>query len=117
MAAHLGGGNLHDFRGLFDREPAEKTQFHQSRLSSHTSLYDPSFVAAARSAAHTFERFGTASADAAHRGLALLYRQLQQQAATLAYLDAIKALAIATAAMLLLLPFTRRPPAGAPAGH
>jgi len=97
---------------------ARRSQFHQSRLASHTSLYDPGFVAAARSAAHVFERFGTASADAAHRGLALLYRQLQQQAATLAYLDAIKALAIATAAMLLLLPFTRRvQPGAAPAAH
>jgi len=52
------------------------------------------------------------------RALALLYRQLIAQAATLAYLDAIKALALATAAMIVLLPFTRRPPAGAaPGGH
>jgi DHA2 family multidrug resistance protein len=97
---------------------ARRSQFHQSRLASHTSLYDPTFAAAVKSAAHTFTRLGAASADATHRGLALLYRQLQQQAATLAYLDAIKALALATAAMLVLLPFTRRPPAGAaPGGH
>jgi DHA2 family multidrug resistance protein len=96
---------------------ARRSQFHQSRLASHTSLYDPSFASAAKSAARALSRFGAASSDAAHRGLALLYRQLQQQAATLAYLDAIKVLAVVTAAMLVLLPFTRRPTAGAPAGH
>jgi DHA2 family multidrug resistance protein len=96
---------------------ARRSQFHQARLVSHTSNYDPNFVAAAKSAAHAVSRFGSASSDAAHRGMALLYRQLQQQAATLAFIDTIKILGLATAAMILLLPLTRRPAGGAPAAH
>jgi hypothetical protein len=50
--------------------------------------------------------------------MALLYRQLLAQAATLAYLDAVRVLGLATAAMIVLLFFTRKPPVGAtPAAH
>jgi DHA2 family multidrug resistance protein len=96
---------------------ARRSQFHQSRLASHTSLYDPDFAAAAKGAARALVHAGVSSAEATQRAFALLYRQLIAQAATLAYLDAIKALALATAAMIVLLPFTRRPVGAAPGGH
>jgi DHA2 family multidrug resistance protein len=97
---------------------ARRSQFHQSRLASHTSLLDPQLTAAARAAARTLVRAGVSSADATHRALALIYRQMQAQAATLAYLDAIKVLGVVTGAMILLLPLTRRPAGGAaPAAH
>jgi hypothetical protein len=50
--------------------------------------------------------------------MALLYFQVQRQASTLAFLDALKALAIATGLMVPLLFLTQRArPGGAPAAH
>ncbi|HSY40239.1 MAG TPA: EmrB/QacA family drug resistance transporter, partial [Polyangia bacterium] len=68
--------------------------------------------------ASNFQRAGASAIDATHRAMAVIYLQLQQQAATLAFLDAIKMLAVATGLMIPLLFLTRRPaPArGAPAG-
>jgi DHA2 family multidrug resistance protein len=96
---------------------ARRSQFHQTRLVSHATPFDPNFAAAAKSTAAALQRMGHTSAEASHRALALLYRQLQAQAATLAFVDTIEVLGFATAAMLLLIPFTKRPAAGAPAGH
>jgi DHA2 family multidrug resistance protein len=96
---------------------ARRSQYHQTRLASHATPFDPNFAAAAKRTASALMRMGHTSSEAAYRALALLYRQLQAQAATLAYLDAIEVLGFATAAMLLLIPLTRRPAHGAPAGH
>jgi MFS transporter, DHA2 family, multidrug resistance protein len=97
---------------------ARRSQFHQSRLTSHTTPYDPNFRTALDSLTRGLEAAGASSADAAHRAMAVMYRQLLGQGATLAYLDALKALGIATAAMIPLLFLTRRPkPSGAPGGH
>ena len=50
--------------------------------------------------------------------LALVYRQLRGEAATLAYLDVLRMLGLAAAVMLPLLLLTRRPQAGAaPTAH
>jgi DHA2 family multidrug resistance protein len=72
---------------------ARRSQKHQMDLSSHTTGYD-------------------------HRATAAMYRQLVGQATVLAYIDALKVLAIATALMVPLLSLTRKP-RGAPAsvGH
>jgi MFS transporter, DHA2 family, multidrug resistance protein len=97
---------------------ARRSQFHQTRLVSHATSYDPTFAAAAQATARSLVRAGVSAGEATHRALALLYRQLQAQAATLAYLDTIRVLGIATAAMILLLPLTRRPPtSAAPTAH
>jgi MFS transporter, DHA2 family, multidrug resistance protein len=87
---------------------ARRSQFHQTRLASHATLYDPAFVAAMKNTAHALGH-GPLANDNSNRGLALLYRQLIAQASTLAYLDAIKALGVATGAMVVLLFFMRRP--------
>jgi MFS transporter, DHA2 family, multidrug resistance protein len=97
---------------------ARRSQFHQTRLVSHTSLYDPTFMASVKAAAHALVRAGVSSGAATSKAMALLYRQLLAQAETLAYIDAIRVLGVATAAMVVLLFFTRRPPMGAaPAAH
>jgi DHA2 family multidrug resistance protein len=91
---------------------ARRSQFHQSRLVGHLSAFDPTFAAARDSIAHGLARAGLASTEAAHRALAMLYREVGAQAASLAYLDVIHVLAIATALMIPLLLLTRLPPAG-----
>jgi len=66
--------------------------------------------------ARSLERAGASTLDASHRALFVVYRQLQLQATTLAYLDAIRMLSISTALMIPLLFLTRKPRgAGAPA--
>ncbi|HVV52077.1 MAG TPA: DHA2 family efflux MFS transporter permease subunit [Polyangia bacterium] len=96
---------------------ARRSQFHQDILVSRASNFDPTFSARIAGLAGTFERAGSSAVEATHKALQLLYFQVQQQAATLAFLDALKMLAIATALMIPLLFLTRKPAAGhAPAG-
>jgi DHA2 family multidrug resistance protein len=96
---------------------ARRSQFHQSLLVSRTNSFDPSFTARLEGLAGNFQRAGASAIDATHRAMAVIYFQLQQQAATLAFLDAIKMLAVATGLMIPLLFLTKRPRAGgAPAG-
>ncbi len=96
---------------------ARRVQFHQNTLVGRTNAYDPGFTAKVAGIARALERAGASSLDASHKALSVVYRQLQQQAMTLAYLDAIKMLAIFTIAMVPLLLLTRKPPgARAPAG-
>jgi DHA2 family multidrug resistance protein len=96
---------------------ARRVQFHQNTLVGRTNAYDAGFMAKVSGISRALERAGASSLDASHKALAVVYRQLQQQAMTLAYLDAIKMLAIFTAAMVPLIFLTRRPrAAGTPAG-
>jgi DHA2 family multidrug resistance protein len=96
---------------------ARRVQFHQNTLVGRTNPYNPGFMAKVSGIARSLERTGASSLDASHRALSVVYRQLQQQAMTLAYLDAVRMLAIFTALMVPLLFLTRKPrAAGAPAG-
>jgi MFS transporter, DHA2 family, multidrug resistance protein len=97
---------------------ARRAQLHQARLTDHASVYDSAFAERVKALAHGIARAGMSSSEATHRALAILYRQLLSQAATLAYLDAIKVLGISTALMIPLLFLTRRPAStAAPAAH
>jgi DHA2 family multidrug resistance protein len=96
-----------------------RSQAHQATLVSHTSSFDPAFQGRLASITAALEHAGISAVDASHKALAALYAQTLQQAATLAYVDALRALAIATALMLPLLLLTQKPRGGAsaPAGH
>jgi len=98
---------------------ARRAQTHQNTLVAGVNEFSPTFTSRLAGIAATFERSGGTALEASHKALSLVYRQIQQQAVTLAYLDALKALAIATAAMLPLLLLTRRPrvSGAAPAAH
>jgi MFS transporter, DHA2 family, multidrug resistance protein len=98
---------------------ARRVQFHQNTLVGRTSAYDAGFMAKVAGLTRSLERAGSSSLEASHKALAVVYRQLLLQATTLAYLDAIKMLAIFCGAMIPLLFLTRKPrAAGAPApGH
>jgi DHA2 family multidrug resistance protein len=96
---------------------ARRSQFHQSVLVTRANNFDPNFTARLEGLARSFERAGASALDATHKALNVIYFQVQQQAATLAFLDAIKMLAVATGLMIPLLFFTQRArPGGAPAG-
>jgi DHA2 family multidrug resistance protein len=97
---------------------ARRTQVHQATLASFTSPYNPEFTVRLAAIAHGMERAGVSSVDAAHRALAAFYRQMLQQASTLAFLDALRMLGIATALMIPVVFLTERVRAGAaPSGH
>jgi DHA2 family multidrug resistance protein len=96
---------------------ARRSQFHQHLLTARTNNFDPTFSSRVQGIAAAFERAGASAVDATHKALQLVYLQLQQQATTLAFLDAIKMLAVATGLMLPLLFLAQKPKAGgAPAG-
>jgi DHA2 family multidrug resistance protein len=97
---------------------ARRAQKHQMDLSSHTTHYSAAFEAKLNGMAAAIQHTGTSAADAMHRASAALYGQLVQQSMTLAYIDALKVLAIGTAFMVPLLAFTQKPKTGAaPAAH
>jgi DHA2 family multidrug resistance protein len=97
-----------------------RAQLHQSNLSGHVTSYDSAYSSTASQIARALEHAGTTSAAAAHQAAAVLYGQLQQQATQLGYLDALRALAIASAIMVPVVWLAHRPQMGggpAPAGH
>ena len=113
--AQHGRRHRHRVRDHADRAPA---QFHQDILVVRTSNYDPTFASRIAGLASTFERAGASTVEATRKAMAMIYFQVQHQASTLAFLDALKALAIATGLMVPLLFLTQRArPGGAPAAH
>jgi DHA2 family multidrug resistance protein len=98
---------------------ARRAQVHQTVLASYTNGYNAAFRARLDGIARSLEHSGASAVDAAQRALAVVYRQLQQQATQLAYLDALRMLALAALCMLPLLLLARSPRPGKPAapGH
>jgi DHA2 family multidrug resistance protein len=97
---------------------ARRSQVHQLNLSGQTTRYDSAYVGAADRMAHALQHAGATSVTAAHQAAAGLYRQLAEQATQLAYLDALRALAVACAIMVPIVWLSRRPQlGGAPAAH
>jgi DHA2 family multidrug resistance protein len=97
---------------------ARRSQKHQVDLSAHTTHYNPAFEAKLNGLSAAIQHTGTSAADALHKATAALYGQLAQQAATLAYIDVLKVMGIATTLMVPLLLLTKKPTGGpAPAGH
>jgi DHA2 family multidrug resistance protein len=95
-----------------------RSQIHQSNLSAHTTIYNPAYVAKLTAMSQVFENAGAAAIDATKQATAAMYRQVLLQATQLAYLDALKALGVATALMVPLVWLANKPtPQGAPMGH
>jgi DHA2 family multidrug resistance protein len=96
---------------------ARRAQFHQSRLVSGA---DPSgHVLASRLAgiAQALQHAGASATTATRQAYGAIYRQLIQQAQTLAYLDTLFILACFTAIMVPLVLITRRAVGRASVGH
>lgn len=76
---------------------ARRSQFHQTRLVSHTSAGDGAFTREIQGLAQQLLQAGVSTADATRRATAMVYRQLQMQVQTLAYIDIIWVFAIGCA--------------------
>jgi DHA2 family multidrug resistance protein len=95
---------------------ARRSQFHQSVLTSHISVYDQAAGAALRGATERFVGAGVPAAEALPRAQALIYATAQKQASLLGSLDVfwlVCLIAMAAIPLALLIRNIRR---GAPAG-
>jgi DHA2 family multidrug resistance protein len=78
---------------------ARRSQFHQARLVEHVRVDNPNLVNAANRLAQRFAVAGVGKHEAPMVAYATIYQQLQAQAASLAYIDTFKVLAVAAAIM------------------
>src|SRR5579883_1040130 len=81
---------------------ARRAQFHQTVLGAHANLYNPAFRNQLSAAAAQMARSGASAADAQRKAYAALYRELEAQAQTLAYIDTFKVLAMGAGIMFAL---------------
>ncbi len=97
---------------------ARRAQFHQATLTAHLDAGNPVLRQRLAALARALEHAGSTSVDAARQAYGVVYRQIIQQAQTLAYLDALFLLGCFTLAMVPLVFLTQRVQRGAaPAGH
>jgi DHA2 family multidrug resistance protein len=87
---------------------AQRSQFHQTTLTSHVTVWDPETRARLAQWASHFVTQGSDAFTAERQAMAMLYRETVAQAQLLAYADDFWLLAVMFAAMPLLLPFMRR---------
>jgi DHA2 family multidrug resistance protein len=81
---------------------ARRSQFHQQILAGYTSPGSPAFQNAAKALAQHLAHAGVSLHEAQLQAYARLYRAIQGQASTLAYIDTYWVLAVAAAIMFFL---------------
>jgi DHA2 family multidrug resistance protein len=81
---------------------ARRSQFHQTILVGHVAPGSPSFEQLIRGFAQRLIASGISPPDAQRRAYASIYRALQGQAATLAYIDTFWILAVGSGIMFVL---------------
>jgi DHA2 family multidrug resistance protein len=87
---------------------AQRSQFHQTTLVSHLTVWDPATRERLARWAHHFVSGGSDTFTAERQAMAMLYRETISQAQLLAYADDFWLLAAMFAAVPLLLPLMRR---------
>ena len=83
---------------LIDR----RSEYHQSVLVGHTAPGNQSFQNLLDGATQLFIHSGMSPPDAQHKALASIYRMVQTESATLAYVDTFMVLAVISAIMFVL---------------
>jgi DHA2 family multidrug resistance protein len=81
---------------------ARRSQFHQARLVQNARVDNPNFVKAANALSGHLASAGLGSYRGQQQAYARIYRSLQDQAASLAYIDTFKVLAVGAVIMFLL---------------
>src|SRR5258707_1527833 len=81
---------------------ARRSQFHQARLVQSARPDNPNFQNSADSLTQHFAHSGLGTNEAHMRAYAQIYRSLQNQAASLAYIDTFMVLAVGAAIMFCL---------------
>ena len=100
---------------VFRHRLARRSQFHQSRLTTHLTDLDMIFRQRVEAIANLLTHVGgrtPSMAQAREMAQASLYRQLATQSAVLAYLDVIFVLAVGSACMIPLVFFMKKRAAG-----
>src|SRR6266404_3292149 len=78
---------------------ARRSQFHQARLVEHARPDNPNFQNTVNGLTERFAHAGLGTVEAHNRAYAQIYRDLQNQAASLAYIDTFMVLAVGAAIM------------------
>jgi DHA2 family multidrug resistance protein len=81
---------------------ARRSQFHQARLVQNARVDNPNFVKAANALSGHLASAGLGSYRGNLQAYARIYQSLQNQAASLAYIDTFKVLAVGAVIMFLL---------------
>ena len=81
---------------------ARRSQFHQARLVEYARPDNPNFQNSANGLAQQLAHSGFSAHDAQTHAYARIYESVQAQAASLAYIDTFKVLAVAAAIMFCL---------------
>ena len=81
---------------------ARRSQFHQARLVQNARVDNPNFVKAANALSGHLADAGLGSYRGHLQAYARIYQSLQEQAASLAYVDTFKVLAVGAAIMFLM---------------
>ena len=81
---------------------ARRSQFHQGRLVENVRVDNPNFVNAAKGLAQQLANAGVGKHEAQMTAYAQIYQSVQAQAASLAYIDTFKVLAVGSAIMFCL---------------
>jgi len=87
---------------------ARRAQFHQSILASHATRYDPAFRNQLSGLSRQLLHAGASGPDAQMQAYGRLYRGLQVQSQTLAYIDTFMVLAVLASIMFVLAFIVRR---------
>ena len=95
---------------------ARRAQFHQATLASHATRYDPAFRNQFTGLTGQLLHSGASAPDAQVQAYGRLYRSLQVQSQTLAYVDTYMVLAVLAGIMFLLAFIVRKnnPAGGGP---
>jgi MFS transporter, DHA2 family, multidrug resistance protein len=82
---------------------AQRSQFHQVRLTEHTAIGDANFQSMLNGSAQAAQSMaGNGHGDASHVGLAQIYQTVQTQASSLSYLDVFYILMVLSGIMFFL---------------
>ena len=96
---------------------ARRSQVHQANLAAHLYAGSPALAAQLAGISRALEHAGSSSVEAARRAYGVVYRELLQQAQTLAYQDVLFVLACFAGAMVPIVFLTRRVRGGRAVAH
>jgi DHA2 family multidrug resistance protein len=95
---------------------ARRSQFHQQVLAGNTDLGNPNFQNSVNGLAQRLAHSGLGAYEAKMQAYARIYRSIQAQAGSLAYIDTFKLLAVGAAIMFFLAFILKRNNPGGGAG-
>lgn len=87
---------------------ARRSQFHQLRLVENARIDNPNFANAVQGLTQHFANGGLSRHEASATAFASIYRSLQAQAASLAYIDTFKVLSVCAAVMFCVSFFLKK---------